>query len=206
MVVDFIEQSAEKPLGPFYPDPDFLELEFGPVEMTTATGRGWTLGGRLDRIDVARQEGDESGAGNGRPAVVIDYKTGALGDRNRAKLAESGYVQMPLYLHAIPITEAGADLEPVAGIYISVSSGARRGAFLSNIVGKPGEWGLTGTDEDDSLDDWVAEGVAIAGAAMDRLFEGAIDHDASECRKHFEHPVVFDDSMEEGSGGEGEAR
>ena len=191
MVVAFLEASAETPFGTFLPDPALLEFGFGPIEMKTPEGRKWILAGRVDRIDLDRENGAGLGLGEGVPAIVIDYKSGGVGALKRSDLADSGRVQMPLYLHAIPRTEQGSELRPVAGIYISLKDGERRGAFTPGLTEAPNEWGLVSTDgEGGSLDSWVVEGLEIAGTAMDALLTGRIDHEPAECRWHLDHPVV----------------
>lgn len=200
MVGEFLESSAETPLGPFLPDPALLEIEFGPIELGTPDGRTWNLAGRIDRVDLDREGLTDLGDGTAVPAIVIDYKSGSVKHLTRARLEEDGRVQMPLYLHAIPLTEAGAGIEPVAGLYISLKDGERRGAFAPGLVAAPKEWGLVRTDgEKGTLEDWVETGLEIAGSAMDALLAGDIDHESTECRRHFDHPVVPDTSSGEES-------
>jgi hypothetical protein len=191
MVEGFLESSAGAPFGSFYPDPALLELGFGPIEMKTPDGLTWTLAGRVDRVDVDRRDEDRPAGESGIPAIVIDYKSGGVETLKRANLETSGRVQMPLYLHAIPMTEAGAALTPMAGIYFSLKDGKRRGAFAPGLAAAPNEWGLVGTDgEGGTLESWIEEGLEIAGTAMDALLTGEIDHQPTDCRWHLDHPIV----------------
>jgi ATP-dependent helicase/DNAse subunit B len=182
MVRDFLEASAGKQLGSFYPA--HLEFGFGPIDMETPGGRTWGLAGRIDRIDLDRGEA-------GDQAIVIDYKSGGVTHLKRSDLQKTGKVQMPLYLHALAQGGQDSGLTPVAGIYISLRDGARRGAFAEQFVPVAGDWGLVSTDgKGDSLEAWIEEGLEIAGAAMEDLLSGRIQHDPNECRHHLDHPAV----------------
>lgn len=189
MARDLVQGSVERPLGPFLPGP--LEFSFGPIEMETPQGRQWNLRGRIDRIDLAQPGPDEPDGLEGTPALVIDYKTGDVGGRKKADLERHGRVQMPLYLHAIPLTEQGDGLRLLGGLYFSLKDGERRGAFDPGLLSIAREAGLKANDgKNGSLEDWVSEGLVIAGRAMDQLLAGAIDHGPNECRHHFDHPAI----------------
>lgn len=182
MVRDFLEASAVKPFGSFYPA--HLEFGFGPIGMETPGGRTWSLAGRIDRIDLDRGEADDQ-------AIVIDYKSGGVTHLKRSDLEKTGKVQMPLYLHALAQGSQAPALTPVAGIYISLRDGARRGAFADQFLPIAGEWGLVSTDgKGGSLEAWIEEGLEIAGVAMEDLLKGRLEHDPNDCRHHLDHPAV----------------
>lgn len=189
MARDLVRSSVQAPLGPFLPGP--LEFSFGPIEMETPQGTRWNLRGRIDRIDLAQAGLDEPVGLEGTPALVIDYKTGDVEGRKKADLEKHGRVQMPLYLHAIPLTEQGAGLRLLGGLYFSLKDGERRGAFDPALLSIAKESGLKANDgKNGSLEDWVSEGLAIAGQAMDALLAGEIAHGPNECRHHFDHPAI----------------
>jgi RecB family exonuclease len=101
--------------------PSFFELAFGdegdPYQAVTIAEPGdgglgddapTRLKGRIDRIDIA---------GDGRRAVVVDYKSGAAAPQ--AKWLSDRKVQAALYLHAartvLDLDVAGAVYQPLSG-------------------------------------------------------------------------------------------
>lgn len=191
MTRDFLEASADTPLGPFIPE--LLEYDFGPIGMETPEGRRWSLAGRIDRIDLTESSLDMDGDLDGTRAIVVDYKSGDVTKRKRADLVEGGHIQMPLYLHGLARTEQGAGLRILGGLYFSLKDGDRRGAFSPELLSVAGQWGLTANDgKNGSLEEWVLEGLGIAGIAMDGLLSGAIAHGPNGCRHHFTHPAIPD--------------
>ncbi|MEO7198145.1 MAG: PD-(D/E)XK nuclease family protein, partial [Solirubrobacterales bacterium] len=90
--------------GPLEPDPDLLEASFGFGSrdgFAAADLGGFTLHGRIDRIDVS----------DGR-ALIRDYKLSAKVVSGE-KLLEEGKLQMPLYL----LAARGLGLDPIGGLY-----------------------------------------------------------------------------------------
>ena len=94
--------------------PEYLEWEFG-TEGGVDLG-SFRLRGRVDRVDV-----DDRGR-----AIVMDYKRSAV--PKAADILEAGKVQVPLYFKAV---EAILGLEPVAGLYRSLSKRTVRGLVRS---------------------------------------------------------------------------
>jgi len=96
-------------------EPTYLEWGFGVPDTPVVEMDGWSLQGRVDRIDV-----DESGY-----AVVMDYKRtkGATADHILSKRK----VQVSLYIEAV---SRGLGLQPVAGLYRALRSRDDRGLLL----------------------------------------------------------------------------
>ncbi len=99
----------------FRPDPELLEVSFGPFEdengepieshPALALGDGEVfLRGRIDRIDRGS---------DGRSAIVRDYKTGKS-VASADKFTDKGTLQIQLYMRAV---REVLGLEPVGGLY-----------------------------------------------------------------------------------------
>ena len=108
----FLEVEAETETE-FRPATGLLELGFGPLEDVdgepSPTREALRLGelalrGRIDRIDVA---------GDGRSAIVRDYKTAKRVPR-AAEFVDRGTLQIQLYMRVV---REVLELEPVAGLY-----------------------------------------------------------------------------------------
>jgi ATP-dependent helicase/DNAse subunit B len=104
VIARFLRRDAETG-GPLQPDPALLEASFGK----TATDRfdavelgGFTLHGRIDRIDVS-PDGQ---------ALIRDYKL-ASKVMPAAKFLTEGKLQMPLYL----LAARRFGLDPIGGLY-----------------------------------------------------------------------------------------
>ncbi len=157
------------------PDPDALD----EVEMD-----GWRLRGTVDRIDIRGGASPKEGV----DALVIDYKTGAVGSPySPGLLTKYGKVQIPLYMEAI---RRSLGLNPVAGFVLPLGGQdpRPRGPIPSaepEVIGKRGhvDRGLV-----DSVDDFVDQAVELATDAVEKVRGGAIAHSARNCRDHFEDP------------------
>jgi RecB family exonuclease len=104
VIARFLRRDAETG-GPLQPDPELLEASFGrgPDDRFDAVDLGgFSLHGRIDRIDVTPQG----------QALIRDYKLSSKAVAG-AKLIEEGKLQMPLYLLAA--REFG--LDPIGGLY-----------------------------------------------------------------------------------------
>ncbi len=104
VIARFLRRDAETG-GPLQPDPDLLEASFGrgPADRFEAVDLGgFTLHGRIDRIDVSPQG----------QALIRDYKLSSSAVAG-VKLIEEGKLQMPLYL--LVAREFG--LDPIGGLY-----------------------------------------------------------------------------------------
>ncbi len=108
----FLSGEAESE-SEFRPDPELLELGFGPLDDVEADGAPTrdalelgeiALRGRIDRIDLARDR---------RAAIVRDYKTGKRVAR-AGEFIDRGTLQIQLYML---VAERILGLEPVAGLY-----------------------------------------------------------------------------------------
>ena len=108
----FLDDEAEREIE-FRPDPQLLELGFGPLEDVEGsegpTRPALELGeialrGRIDRIDLAS---------DGHTAIVRDYKTGRSVPR-ASDFDERGTLQIQLYML---VAERILGLDPVAGLY-----------------------------------------------------------------------------------------
>jgi RecB family exonuclease len=122
-VARLVEMDAMQLPGSFRPA--LLEWAFGGEEGVDFGD--FKLRGRIDRVDT-----------DGRHAVVIDYKTGAV--HARAKLLDSGRVQAALYAEAVRL-ERG--LEPVGSLYWPLKGGKPRGMIDSECLKSAG---FTSTD------------------------------------------------------------
>ncbi len=166
-----------------------LEADFGRSESAEPRLKmgDWALVGVLDRIDLS----PETGTDRPRQAVVVDYKSGKVSDRRQEKAGVERKVQIQLYMHAVrKIWKA----EPVAGIYVPIrANDARsRGAWDADLKGEMLDRGASEKDKLDDLDQFIADGIAMANRAAAGLMSGELDHDPALCPDHFDHPAVPD--------------
>jgi ATP-dependent helicase/DNAse subunit B len=104
--------------------PAYREWSFGAGEDPPEDFGGFSLAGRVDRIDVTRAE-----------LVVTDYKLGRAADgRAVAKFAEEGIVQAPLYA-AVAGRRLGRRV--AGGVYRPIGGGKPRG-FIDAAMGAEG--------------------------------------------------------------------
>lgn len=108
-----IERDASFALG-FAPSR--LEWSFGREDDEPLDLGGFRMRGIVDRVDV-----DDAGH-----AVVIDYKRS--GGPSAADILKKRKIQVPLYFEAV---RRALGLEPVAGLYRGLQSGADRGLILA---------------------------------------------------------------------------
>ena len=96
--------------------PQRMEWSFGMGDEAPIDLGGFSLRGRIDRLDVA-PTGE---------AIVIDYKRSS--GPTAANILEKRKIQVPLYLEAVRV---GLGLQPVAGIYRGLQKRCDRGLLLS---------------------------------------------------------------------------
>jgi ATP-dependent helicase/DNAse subunit B len=173
----------------FRPDPDLLELSFGPFgeneDGEAAPSRPplrfgeFALRGRIDRIDLAA---------DGHTALIRDYKTGKR-VASAPEFERKGTLQIQLYMLAV---RRVLELDPVAGLYQPLGAadpGKRRARGLA--LGddpRVAELGLVRTDKkgEDDFEQSLADAEARAIAAAARMRAGDIDRDPlnGECPKY----------------------
>jgi RecB family exonuclease len=194
LIATHLEREAARPEPRHLPEK--LEYSFGtsgsPNDAVPVDG--WSVKGKVDRIDLSPDTGDDSV----REAVVIDFKSGEVQDMTHTKSEESRRLQLQLYLHA---TKA-AGYAPVAGLYVSLKpdAGRARGAFTAGVSGEMLARGASekdvlpvGEEEGDSgIDRFIEDGLERAGASVERMLLGLLDHDPATCPDHFDHPAVPD--------------
>lgn len=158
------------------------DAEIPPVPMGA-----WSLKGKIDRIDLS----PETGTAVPREAVVIDYKSGSLEKASQKKARKERRFQVQLYLHAVREIWGA---EPVAGLYVPLRMGVNpgRGAYSADLVEEMLERGISKEDKVENLDEFIAEGLSMADAAVADLMKGILDHDPATCPDHFDHPAVPD--------------
>jgi ATP-dependent helicase/DNAse subunit B len=83
-----------------------------------AAGRPVAVSGKIDRVDVRRD--------NAQQAVIADYKTGRPQDSRvlKEKLADGRLMQLPLYAATLEI--AHGELQVVGGLYLHLSERAHK--------------------------------------------------------------------------------
>jgi RecB family exonuclease len=149
--------------------PAMLERGFGFDEEQGDPGPldlgDFALRGRIDRIDVA---------GDGRGAVVRDYKTGS-NVTGAGGFADEGVLQIPLYMQVVRELLA---LEPIAGLYqpLGAAGGKRRPRGLGlkdderldglDLVRRGGSKDLCEPDEFEAHLAAATERARVAGAEM----------------------------------------
>ena len=190
--------------------PEELEYSFGTSrsENPEVPVNGWSIKGKVDRIDLSPDRGDDSP----REAVVIDFKSGDVKDFTHLKSEESRRLQLQLYLHAA----RSAGHIPVAGLYVSLKpdGGAARGAFSAGVEDEMLARGASKSDvlpaveEEEGatsgIDRFIDEGLERAGRSVEAMLAGLLEHDPATCPNHFDHPAVPDrpapEDPDEGSG------
>lgn len=136
------------------------EWSFGMEEDAPESFSGFSLAGRIDRIDS-----------DGTRLVLTDYKSGRIGpEHGVAKFEEQGVVQLPLYA-AVAARRIGIPV--VAGMYRSLRGGKPRGFVHADVHSNA--FVRTDVVEDaEAMNARVAEAVARASQAVDRLRSGDI--------------------------------
>ncbi|MHB1340684.1 MAG: PD-(D/E)XK nuclease family protein [Coriobacteriia bacterium] len=143
---------------------------FAPFAHEYSFGRGddppedmgeFLLKGQVDRIDVSQTA-----------LVVVDYKTSEV--HPRAKFAENGIVQIPLYAR---VARRRLDREIAGGLYRSMSSYGDRG-FLLESVDSPG---IVATDRCTAADieQIIDDALSRANLAVDGIRHGRIEQSPS---------------------------
>lgn len=179
-----LRSEADHPRDSFLPK--LFEFDFGPIDLD-GTGT-WKLAGKIDRIDVAGPDEDHEG---GR-ALVIDYKSGSVDRYKRAEAIESGLIQMILYLAAASSIAELGEAATVGGLYLPVSGTKARGGLESGLYGSAKDWNFYRTEAEGDLDQWLEEGLSLAGEGANGILGGVMEHDSVACRDHFKHAAVPD--------------
>ena len=159
------------------PDPSMLEASFGegpdddrkPVDLG-----GWSLHGRIDRVDVS---------GDGR-ALIRDYKLSSKVP-SAARMIDEGRLQLPLY--ALALREAW-ELDPIGALYHPLGATREprpRGPIAKEV--KDDLVALEGHFRTDFLDEDSFEGVleaarTEAGKRVALMRAGEIDRDPRDDR------------------------
>jgi RecB family exonuclease len=207
LVSAHLKREAAKPVPTHLPA--MLEYSFGTKgsEVPAVDMGGWKLRGMIDRVDLCREETDDS-----RPeAVVVDYKSGKVDDLTHLKSKEKRRLQLQLYMHAIKV----AGYEPVAGLYVSLraDAGASRGAYSPSVAKEMRARGASkndvykreadGEETASGIDHFIEEGLRRANESVQQMLLGILDHDPATCPNHFDHPAVPDrpDEDDEQNGG-----
>ncbi|MFV8750151.1 PD-(D/E)XK nuclease family protein [Nannocystaceae bacterium ST9] len=109
------------------PDPaDATRIEGEPLAIPSREGqRRFELVGRVDRID-ARGEGRE------REGLVIDYKSGRVGERLRYDQLARTQLQLPLY--AAWLAAVRPELDHADAMYVSLRDGERSKVSMLDLV------------------------------------------------------------------------
>ncbi len=201
LIARFLRREARTD-GGLEPDPELLEVSFGAGEddrFPPAQLDGFSLHGRIDRIDVA-----------GPQALVRDYKLSPKAVAG-TKLVEKGRLQLPLYL----LAARGFGLDPVGGLYSPL--GASKDDRPRGLMRKEQKRSLLAAETADAvstdfLDDETFERVLDdaqerAAAIVAAMREGRIGRDPREdkcpsyCRLapicRIERGVAVDDAEDE---------
>jgi hypothetical protein len=140
-------------------EPAYREWSFGAGDDPPEDLGGFSLAGRVDRIDVS-----------GAELVVMDYKLGreATG-RAVAKFADEGIVQAPLYA-AVAGRRLGRRV--AGGVYRPIGGGKPRG-FIDEAIGADG---FVRTDRRSAaeIEALIADAVTRAAAAVEGMRGGEI--------------------------------
>lgn len=140
-------------------EPAYREWSFGAGEDPPEDFGGFSLAGRVDRIDI-----------NGTDLVVMDYKLGREADgRAVAKFEGEGIVQAPLYA-AVAGRRLGRRV--AGGVYRPIGGGKPRG-FIDEAMGVEG---FVRTDRRSAADieALIAEAVSRAAGAVEGMRAGEI--------------------------------
>ncbi len=196
-IESFIRRQARLETYPF--EPWLLEADFGEDSSKPALHfNGWSLTGKIDRIDIAR---GAAGAENpvGEEVVVIDYKTGKV--TALKKIQEGRKLQLQLYLLAVERLWKQA---PIAAIYMPVSSGdgRPRGIIRKDRASSMREKSF-GTRELDGMkpfgedrlvpgdfDECLRQAELDASDAVKAIHDGRIEHGPQDCVLHFSHACM----------------
>ena len=165
----FLRRDAETG-GPLQPNPQSLEVSFGPGEdddHPAAELGGFDLHGRIDRIDVST---------DGK-ALIRDYKLSTKVVAG-ARLIGDGKLQLPLYIRAVE----SMGLEPVGGLYhplAATKDDRPRGLLAKEEKGATIPAGVSahvGTDFKDTgeLEEIVSAGVERANEIVSATRAGLI--------------------------------
>ncbi len=164
-----------------------VELAFGTrrAELDAVPMDGWSLIGKIDRVDLG--PGDPDGSAE---AVAMDYKTGDVSKLSQAAVEKSGKIQLQLYLHAL----RSLHYRPVASLYVPLRQVAEtsRGAYSAEARGEMVRRGASTSDGVEDLDDFIDRGVALANKAAQGILSGEIEHGPAGCPDHFSHASVPD--------------
>lgn len=172
VIARFLERDAATG-GPLQPRPELLEASFGSGEEArwpAADLGGWTLHGRIDRIDVSA---------DGR-ALIRDYKLSREVPTGKQLLAR-GKLQLPLYMKAL----AGMGLEPIGALYHPLAATDKdrpRGILAKEHKGSliPGETAAhVGTDflDDEELEEFLEQAVKRASEIVAGIEAGRVKRD-----------------------------
>jgi RecB family exonuclease len=111
---------------PDAPDPALAAIEHGPLAIPSRDGkRRFELVGRVDRVD-ARGDGRE------REGLVIDYKSGRVGERLRYDQLARTQLQLPLY--AAWLASVRSELGHTDAGYVSLRDGERSKVSMLDLV------------------------------------------------------------------------
>ena len=138
--------------------PSEYELSFGAETGRVVELDGFSLSGRIDRID----------RGTDGHIAVIDYKSGRVDKYKLSDMRSQIRLQVPLYMIA---AETVLGDRAVAGLYRSMTDGAARGAYDPEQC--PGD-GLTRTDADPDLTGTMAWAPGVASQAAVGMRRGEI--------------------------------
>ncbi len=171
LIARFLRRDARTET-PLEPGAELLEVSFGDShedQHPAARLAGFSLHGRIDRIDVA-----------GSQALIRDYKLSSKAVAG-AKLIKEGKLQMPLYL----LAARTFGLEPIGGLYspLGASTDDRpRGLMLKELKGELLPGATADAYRTDFLDEESFEGVleeaeARASEIVDGMRAGRIARD-----------------------------
>ncbi len=172
----------------FRPDPELLELSFGPFDDQPREGSTprpalrfgeFSLRGRIDRIDLAADS---------HSAIVRDYKTGKK-VATAGEFERKGTLQIQLYMLAV---RRVLDLDPVAGLYqpLGATDPPKRRARGLALADDPRIESLklvrTDKKDEEEFELALAEAETRATAAARAMRAGSIARDPinGECPKY----------------------
>lgn len=139
--------------------PTYREWSFGMGDDPPEVFRGFSLAGRIDRIDTSADT-----------LVVTDYKSGtSTGSRAVAKFEVEGIVQLPLY-SAVAARRLGRTV--AGGLYRPIGGGKPRG-FVSETLRSP-DFVRNDVVDDETIAHVIEEAELRAAGAVDRMRAGDI--------------------------------